>query len=137
MEMVNVIIDGKSVEVEKGSTVLLAAQKAGVHIPTLCYLKDVNAIGACRVCLVEVKGAKALQPACVYPVSDGLEVHTNTPKVREARKAVVELLLSNHPAHQCGAHPVPARGPLRHLRAQRQLRIADYGSADGYQRNSL
>ena len=98
MEMVNVIIDGKSVEVEKGSTVLLAAQKAGVHIPTLCYLKDVNAIGACRVCLVEVKGAKALQPACVYPVSDGLEVHTNTPKVREARKAVVELLLSNHPA---------------------------------------
>ena len=96
--MVNVIIDGKSVEVEKGSTVLLAAQKAGVHIPTLCYLKDVNAIGACRVCLVEVKGAKALQPACVYPVSDGLEVHTNTPKVREARKAVVELLLSNHPA---------------------------------------
>lgn len=125
MEMVNVIIDGKSVEVEKGSTVLLAAQKAGVHIPTLCYLKDVNAIGACRVCLVEVKGAKALQPACVYPVSDGLEVHTNTPKVREARKAVVELLLSNHP------------GRLLDLRAQRQLRIADYGSADGYQRNSL
>lgn len=122
MEMVNVIIDGKSVEVEKGSTVLLAAQKAGVHIPTLCYLKDVNAIGACRVCLVEVKGAKALQPACVYPVSDGLEVHTNTPKVREARKAVVELLLSNHP------------GRLLDLRAQRQLRIADYGSADGYQR---
>ena len=90
--MVNVIIDGKAVEVEKGSTVLQAAQKAGVHIPTLCYLKDVNAIGACRVCLVEIKGAKALQPSCVYPVSEGLEVHTNTAKVREARKAVVELL---------------------------------------------
>jgi len=98
VDMVNVIIDGKAVEVEKGSTVLQAAQKAGINIPTLCYLKDVNAIGACRVCLVEVKGAKALQPSCVYPVSEGLEVLTNTPKVREARKAVVELLLSNHPA---------------------------------------
>ncbi len=98
MEMVNVIIDGVSVQVEKGTTVLEAARKAGINIPTLCYLKDVNAIGACRVCLVEVKGAKALQPSCVYPVSEGLEVLTNTAKVREARKAVVELLLSNHPA---------------------------------------
>ena len=98
MEMVNVIIDGVQVQVEKGTTVLQAAQKAGINIPTLCYLKDVNAIGACRVCLVEIKGAKALQPSCVYPVSEGLEVLTNTAKVREARKAVVELLLSNHPA---------------------------------------
>ena len=85
MEMVNVIIDGKSVEVEKGSTVLLAAQKAGVHIPTLCYLKDVNAIGACRVCLVEVKGAKALQPACV--------VWKFTPILRKYAR-LVKLLLS-------------------------------------------
>ncbi len=98
MEMVNVIIDGVSVQVEKGTTVLEAARKAGINIPTLCYLKDVNAIGACRVCLVEVKGAKALQPSCVYPVSEGLEVLTNTAKVLEARKAVIELLLSNHPA---------------------------------------
>ena len=82
----------------KGSTILQAAQKAGINIPTLCYLKDVNQIGACRVCLVEVKGAKALQPSCVYPVTEGLEVMTNTAKVREARKGVVELLLSNHPA---------------------------------------
>ena len=98
VEMVNVIIDGVSVQVEAGSTVLQAAQKAGINIPTLCYLKDVNQIGACRVCLVEVKGAKALQPSCVYPVREGLEVMTNTAKVREARKGVVELLLSNHPA---------------------------------------
>ena len=96
--MVNVIIDGVSVQVEKGSTILQAAQKAGINIPTLCYLKDVNQIGACRVCLVEVKGARALQPSCVYPVTEGLEVMTNTAKVREARKGVVELLLSNHPA---------------------------------------
>lgn len=97
MEMVNVIIDGVSVAVEKGTTVLQAAQKGGVNIPTLCYLKDVNQVGACRVCLVEIKGAKALQPSCVYPVTEGLEVFTNTAKVRESRKAVVELLLSNHP----------------------------------------
>ena len=96
--MVNVIIDGVSVQVEAGSTVLEAAQKAGINIPTLCYLKDINQIGACRVCLVEVKGAKALQPSCVYPVTEGLEVYTNTAKVREARKGVVELLLSNHPS---------------------------------------
>lgn len=93
MEMVNVMIDGVSVQVEAGSTVLQAAQKAGINIPTLCYLKDINQIGACRVCLVEVKGAKALQPSCVYPVREGLEVYTNTAKVREARKGVVELLL--------------------------------------------
>ena len=98
MEMVNVMIDGVSVQVEAGSTVLQAAQKAGINIPTLCYLKDVNQLGACRVCLVEVKGAKALQPSCVYPVREGLEVYTNTAKVREARKGVVELLLSNHPS---------------------------------------
>ena len=72
MEMVNVIIDGVSVQVEKGTTVLEAARKAGINIPTLCYLKDVNAIGACRVCLVEVKGAKALQPSCVYPSAPSL-----------------------------------------------------------------
>lgn len=96
--MVNVIIDGVSVSIEKGKTILQASQKAGINIPTLCYLKDVNQLGACRVCLVEVKGARALQPSCVYPVTEGLEVFTNTAKVREARKAVVELLLSNHPA---------------------------------------
>lgn len=98
VEMVNVIIDGVAVQIEKGDTILHASQKAGINIPTLCYLKNVNQIGACRVCLVEVKGAKALQPSCVYPVTEGLEVFTNTAKVREARKAVVELLLSNHPS---------------------------------------
>jgi len=97
MEMVNVTIDGHKVSVPKNYTVLEAAQKAGINIPTLCYLKDINKIGACRVCLVEIKGGRALQASCVYPVSEGLEVYTNTPAVREARKAVVELLISNHP----------------------------------------
>jgi len=94
--MVNVIIDGKSVQVPEGSTVLEAAKIAGVDIPTLCYLKDVNEIGACRMCVVEIKGARALQAACVYPVNEGLEVYTNSAKVRKARKATLELILSNH-----------------------------------------
>ena len=97
MEMVNLTIDGFQVQVPSGTTVLEAARKVGIDIPTLCYLKDINKIGACRVCLVEIKGARALQPSCTYPVSEGLEVYTNTAKVREARKAVVELLISNHP----------------------------------------
>ena len=93
--MINLTIDGVRVSVPAGSTVLEAARKANIHIPTLCYLKDVNQIGACRVCVVDV-GARALQAACVYPVSEGMVVKTNTPAVRRARKTVVELLLSIH-----------------------------------------
>ena len=73
-----------------------AARQAGIDIPTLCYLKDVNEIGACRMCLVEVKGARGLVTACVYPVNEGMEVFTNTERVRVARKTVLELTLSNH-----------------------------------------
>ena len=94
--MVNLKIDGKSVSVPEGSTVLEAAKAAGINIPTLCYLKDINEIGACRVCVVEIKGARALQAACVYPASEGLEVLTNSPRVMKARKSTVELILSNH-----------------------------------------
>ena len=93
--MINLTIDGVQVSVPAGSTVLEAARKANIHIPTLCYLKDVNQIGACRVCVVDV-GARALQAACVYPVAEGMVVKTNTPAVRRARKTVVELLLSIH-----------------------------------------
>jgi NADP-reducing hydrogenase subunit HndD len=97
MDTVNITIDGIEIQVPSDYTVLQAAQKAGVHIPTLCYLKDINQIGACRVCLVEIERARGLQASCVYPVSEGLKVHTHTPAVMQARKAVVELLLSNHP----------------------------------------
>lgn len=97
MEMVTIIIDGQEVRVPAGSTVLEAAQLAGIDIPTLCHLKEINKIGACRVCLVEVENARGLQASCVYPVSEGLKVKTNTSEIREARKAVVELILSNHP----------------------------------------
>ena len=96
MEMINIKINDKPVSVPKGYTILDAAREVGIHIPTLCYLKDINEIGACRMCLVEIKGARALQAACVYPVSEGLEIYTNSPQVREARKATLELILSNH-----------------------------------------
>lgn len=94
--MVNLTINGISVSVPEGSTILEAAKYANVDIPTLCYLKDANQIGACRICVVEVKGARGLAAACVYPVSEGMEVLTNTQKVREARKITLELILSNH-----------------------------------------
>ena len=94
--MVNLKINGQDVSVPAGTTVLEAARTAGIDIPTLCYLKDVSQTGSCRMCLVEIKGGRALQAACVYPVNEGLEVYTNTPKVREARKVTLELLLSNH-----------------------------------------
>ena len=89
-------VDDSRVEVPEGTTVLEAARQAGVNIPTLCYLEGVQAIGACRACLVEVEGAKALVPSCVTPATDGMKVKTNTRRVREARRTVVELILSDH-----------------------------------------
>lgn len=96
MENVNIKINGQDITVPADYTVLQAARTAGIDIPTLCYLKDVSQTGSCRMCVVEVKGARNLQAACVYPVSEGLEVFTNTPKVRRSRKVTLELLLSNH-----------------------------------------
>lgn len=96
MENVNIKINGQSISVPANYTILQAAREAGIDIPTLCYLKDISETGSCRMCVVEIKGGKALQAACVYPVSEGLEALTNSPKVRAARKSTLELLLSNH-----------------------------------------
>ncbi|MGE5485968.1 MAG: NADH-dependent [FeFe] hydrogenase, group A6 [Ignavibacteriales bacterium] len=96
MGMVTLTIDGQKVEIEQGATILDAARKAGVNIPTLCYLKDINEIGACRICVVEVKGAKSLQAACVAPVANNMEVRTNTPEIRQTRRTTLELIMSNH-----------------------------------------
>ena len=79
MATVNITINGKAYTVPAGISVLEAARYANVDIPTLCYLKDINEIGACRLCLVEVKGARGLVTACVYPVNEGMEIKTNTP----------------------------------------------------------
>ena len=94
--MVHLKINNIPVEVKEGSTILEAAKAAGINIPTLCYLKEINEIGACRVCVCEVKGARSLVAACVYPVNEGMEVFTNTEKVRKSRKTTLELLLSDH-----------------------------------------
>ncbi len=95
--MITLTVDGHKVQVPRGSTVLDAAKTAGIDVPTLCYLKDVNAVGVCRVCVVEIEGAKSLQASCVTPAAEGMVVHTSTPAVREARRTVLELIISNHP----------------------------------------
>ena len=89
-------INNVEVSAPEGSTILEAARLAQIEIPTLCFLKDINEIGACRMCVVEVKGARSLVTACVYPITEGMEVFTNTPKVVASRKKTLELLLSNH-----------------------------------------
>ncbi len=94
--MVNLKINGIPVQAEEGTTIIEAARQAHIDIPSLCYLKDINCIGSCRVCVVEVKGARGLVASCIYPVSEGLEVWTNTPQVRQSRRTTLELLLSEH-----------------------------------------
>ena len=94
--MVNLTIDGKAVSVPAGTTILEAARQVGVHIPTLCYLKDLNEIAACRVCVVEVEGNEKLNAACNTAVEEGMVVHTASPRVLRARRINVQLILSQH-----------------------------------------
>ena len=94
--MVTVTINGVSVSVPEGTTILDAAASAGIEIPNLCYLKDINEISACRVCCVEIEGEGKLVPSCNNVVSEGMVIHTNSPRVREARRTNVELILSQH-----------------------------------------
>ncbi|MCQ2477284.1 MAG: [FeFe] hydrogenase, group A [Clostridia bacterium] len=96
MSTVNIKINGVDYTVPAGISILEAARYAGIEIPTLCFLKDINEIGACRICVVEVKGARSLVTACVYPVNEGMEVFTNTEKVRTSRRHTLELILSTH-----------------------------------------
>ena len=96
MQKVNITIDGQEVLAESGSTVLEAATAAGIEIPTLCHHPALKPVGNCRICLVEIERQRNLQASCVFPVSDGMVVHTDSPKVKEARRFVLELLLSDH-----------------------------------------
>lgn len=95
--MINLTINGKNVSVPDNSTILDAAKELNIYIPTLCYLEDAHKIGSCRICVVEVEGARTLQASCVTPVSEGMVVKTNTARVRNARKVMYELVLSDHP----------------------------------------
>ena len=96
MDTVHMKINGMEIEVPANSTILEAAELAGIRIPTLCYMKQINAIGACRMCVVEVKGARSNPVACLMQVAEGMEVQTNTPALRASRKMTLELMLSNH-----------------------------------------
>lgn len=119
-DMVNIKINGMPLSVPKGSTILEAARQAGIRIPTLCYLKDLNEIGACRMCVVEVKRARSLVAACVYPVNEGMEVFTNTERVRKSRKYTLELLLS---AHNCNCLSCVRSGDCELQRLSHELGV--------------
>ncbi|HRZ67307.1 MAG TPA: 2Fe-2S iron-sulfur cluster-binding protein, partial [Candidatus Omnitrophota bacterium] len=95
--MINIKIDGKDLAVPEGTTILKAARKAGIEIPTLCYLDGISENASCGVCCVEVRKAKSLLRSCITKVSEGMEIYTNTPAVRDARRMNVELLLAGHP----------------------------------------
>lgn len=93
----NVEINGTPYQFDSGLTILEACRKVGIDIPTLCYLKNLTPSGSCRICVVEVDGARTLVPSCAYPLSEGMKVRTNTERIRDARKLIVELLIANHP----------------------------------------
>jgi NADH dehydrogenase/NADH:ubiquinone oxidoreductase subunit G len=97
MGKVNFTIDGKEIQAETGVTILQAARQEEIYIPILCDHPALPPEGACRICLVEIEGQHALHPACTYPISEGMEVSTNTPRIRAARKFNLELLISDHP----------------------------------------
>ncbi len=94
--MVNVTINGMALQVEDGTSILEATRIIGMPVPTLCFLKGINEIGACRACIVEVEGMEHLIPACNNTCEEGMVIHTNTPRVRAARRTNLELLLSQH-----------------------------------------
>ena len=95
---VNLTIDGVKIQAQAGQTILQVAQEAGIHIPILCHHPALPPEGACRICLVEIERQRSLQPACTFPATEGLVVHTHSEKVVEARKFVLEMLLSDHPS---------------------------------------
>ncbi len=135
MDMLNIKVNGLPIEAPKGSTVLEATRIAGVEIPTLCFLKEINEIGACRICVSEVAemrgpalGPKRLVASCVYPITDGMEIYTNTPKVISARRQTLELILSTH-ERKCLSCVRSGNCELQKL--CRDLKVEDEGRFDG------
>ena len=128
MSLVNIKINGMPLSVPAGTTILEAAREFGIEIPTLCHMKDLNEIGACRICVVEVKGARSLVASCVYPVNEGMEVFTNTPRVLNARKKTLELILSTHD-RKCLSCSRSGKCELQTL--CRELGVEDEGKYDG------
>lgn len=119
---IKVTIDGAAVTVPEGTTLLDAAHKAGIYIPTLCYLREINEIGACRICVCEVEGARSLVAACVYPCTDGMVAHTNTEKIKDYRRKTLQLILSNHDKDCLGC--------IRNTNCELQTLCKKYGVED-------
>ncbi len=111
--MVKVTIDEQMLEVEAGSTVLAAAERLGIDIPTFCYWKRLPPLASCRMCLVEIEGLRRLQPACATVASDGMVVRTNTPLIEETRSSMLDMLLANHPL-DCRSATRAASANFRH-----------------------
>jgi NADP-reducing hydrogenase subunit HndD len=128
MSNINIKINGIDVSAPEGSTILEAARISNIDIPTLCYLKDINEIGACRICVVEVKGARSLVASCVHPISEGMEIFTNTPKVLKSRKMTLELILSTHD-RRCLSCVRSGNCELQKL--AKDLKVEDEGRFDG------
>jgi len=130
---VNLRIDNQPVTVAEGTTLLAAASRAGIHIPSLCNLEGVCSPGTCRVCLVEVQGSRTLQPSCVTTVAEGMVVRTTSPAAREARRLSVELMLANHPwdCNECVRNGTCELQTLaREMGISRTIRVRPCGNAD-------
>jgi NADP-reducing hydrogenase subunit HndD len=126
-DTVKIKINGVEYDVPKGSTILEAARSVGIDIPTLCYLKEINAIGSCRICVVEVKGARTNVAACVYPVNEGMEVTTNSVALQKARRMTMELILSNH-RRECLTCARSQSCELQHLAKQFGIEEVRFGN---------
>jgi predicted molibdopterin-dependent oxidoreductase YjgC len=126
MTKVNLTLDGKHVQAQEGQTLLQTAQAIGLHIPTLCYHRDLTPTGNCRMCVVEVEGHRFLEASCVYPVAEGLVVHTQSERVVRARRGTLELILANHPP---GELSCDASGSyeLAHLARELQVSVPEWG----------
>lgn len=125
--MINLKINGQAIQAESGQTILQAAQKHGIEIPTLCYHKDLNPTGNCRMCVVEVKGGRFLQAACVTPVWEGVEIQTHSEKVTKDRKLTLELMLANHP-QDCITCDVSGECELQDLAYEYKASAPEWGS---------
>lgn len=127
---INITIDGKRIEAQAGQTILQAAREHDVHIPTLCHHKDLSPTGNCRICVVDVKGGRFLQAACVTPVWEGMEIQTANDKVMHDRKMTLELMLANHPL-DCLTCDVSGECELQDLAYEYKIAVPDWGTKGG------
>src|SRR6266508_2578850 len=124
---ITITIDGNKIEAQAGQTILKVAKEHGVRIPTLCYYKDLSPTGNCRMCVVEVKGGRFLQAACVAPIWEGMEIQTNSDKVIHDRKLTLELMLANHPI-DCLTCDVSGECELQDLAYEYKVKVPGWGA---------